>query len=89
MEKGYILADYKKAVATVAGKDYTQYFKECIEGTSSLEKRLTQALQYVGCLLKVQPNEQNPGNLIVQVALDPQRSAEADKHLQKWIGYKD
>ncbi|MDO1448275.1 M61 family peptidase [Rhodocytophaga aerolata] len=88
MEKGYTLVDYKKAVATVAGKDYTQYFEECIEGTSSLENRLKQALSYVGCVLQTQPNEQNPGNLIVQVVLNPNRSAEAAIHLQNWIGNK-
>jgi predicted metalloprotease with PDZ domain len=89
MEKGYTLADYKKAVATVAGKDYNPYFEECIEGTGSLEKRLARALHYVGCLLQVQPNEQNPGNLIVQVALDPKRSAGAEGNLQHWIGFKE
>jgi predicted metalloprotease with PDZ domain len=87
-EKGYTLEDYQKAVAVVAGQDYNGYFKECIEGTGSLERRLKQALQHVGCILHVQPNEQNPGNLFVQLTLDPKRTPEAQKHLQSWIGFQ-
>jgi predicted metalloprotease with PDZ domain len=85
-ERGYTLSDYKNAVASVAGREYKSYFEECIEGTGSLEKRLSQALHYVGCTLQVQPNEQNPGNIIVQLALNPERTAEADRHLHNWIG---
>jgi predicted metalloprotease with PDZ domain len=88
-EKGYTLADYQNAVATVAGRDYKEYFEECIEGTGSLENRLRKALHYVGCNVQVQPNEQNPGNIIVQLVLDPRRSPEAERHLLSWIGFQE
>jgi predicted metalloprotease with PDZ domain len=85
-EKGYTLTDYRQTVEAVAGQELNEYFEECIQGTGSLEKRLKQALHYVGCKLQVKPNEQNPGNIIVQLAVDPDRTAEAGKHLQQWIG---
>jgi predicted metalloprotease with PDZ domain len=88
-EKGYTLTDYRQTVEAVAGQELNEYFEECIQGIGSLEKRLKQALHYVGCKLQVKPNEQNPGNIIVQLALDPDRTAEADKHLQQWIGFKE
>lgn len=51
--KGYSAADYKKALEKVSKNDFTKYFDDLVNGTSSYETLLRKCLDYVGLDLHV------------------------------------
>jgi predicted metalloprotease with PDZ domain len=46
--KGYTRQDYQNLLEEVSGQSFTQYFQDCISGTTALEPMLAECAQYLG-----------------------------------------
>jgi predicted metalloprotease with PDZ domain len=73
---GYSLADYQALVAEVAGRDMSDYFADCIFGTTDLTARLQRALAVVACELIIAPSEKTNERVF-----GFRVNSQADKHL--------
>jgi predicted metalloprotease with PDZ domain len=50
---GYTIDDFRQIVEHLTKTSFQNYFEECVFGASDLKKRLSEAFQYVGCILSV------------------------------------
>ncbi len=53
--KGYTQQDYKNIIEEVSGEDFTQFFKDYIEGVTLIYPELNKLLEFVGCKLVEYP----------------------------------
>jgi predicted metalloprotease with PDZ domain len=52
-QKGYTMNDFQELVEKISGTSFNSYFDECIKGIVPLEKRLNEALHFIGCELEI------------------------------------
>jgi len=54
--RGYTIHDYQFIVEKVADTSFKEYFEDCIEGITHIEKKISQDLHAFGCDLEVLPS---------------------------------
>jgi predicted metalloprotease with PDZ domain len=85
MKAGYTMQDYQQIVEKVAGRNYQEYFDECIYGTMPLQDSASRSLSYVGCELAVLQALPDSENIEIAIRIKENITAAEKENLWKWL----